>query len=152
MSLRAHMADGHRVFHSSRQFKAAQTKPTPHGGGERQSTHPAERSRLATASGVHQRPPPQPLRVTPIQSRSPSSERIAILPPLTLAPHAVVDSPMSHVFPMQTSTGSEDVALRLRKDRQVFYVKVASAARSSVKMDNPKHALRPPIQPQVCFI
>jgi hypothetical protein len=58
---------------------------------------------------------------------------------------------MAPVTPVQTSTGSEDVGLRLRKDRQAFYVKAASAARSSIKMENPKPALRPPIQPPGLF-
>ena len=53
--------------------------------------------------------------------------------------------------PVQTSTDSEDVALRLRKDRQAFYVKAASAAQSSVKMDTPKPALRPPMHPPGLF-
>ena len=99
-------------------------KPTKHGGGERQSAYPAERSRPTSSTGVHQRPPPQPLHVTPIQSRSPSPERVAILPPPTPAPHAKVDSPMAPVSPMQTCTGSEDVALRLRKDCQAFMSKL----------------------------
>ena len=36
-------------------------------------------------------------------------------------------------------------------DRQSFYVKVASGARATVKMDTPKPALRPPIQPPGLF-
>ena len=142
---RATMSEGHRVFHSSRQFKAAHTPPTQHGGGQRQSSHPAERSRHASASGVHQQPPAQPLQVTPIQARSPSPERVAILPPPTPTPQAKVDPPKAPVSPAQPSTDSEDVALRLRKDRQAFYVKAASAAQSSVTMDTPKPALRPPM-------
>jgi len=35
----------------------------------------------------------------------------------------------------------------LRKEQQTYYVKAASSARGSVKMDIPKPALRPPIQP-----
>ena len=142
---RVHFSEGHKVFYSSRQFEAAQTKPTQHGGRDRQSAQPTERSRPATASGVHKRTHAQPLRVTPIQARSPSPERVAILPPPTPAPHAKADSPKAPVSPAHTSADSEDVALRLRKDRQAFYVKAASAARSSVMMDTPKPALRPPM-------
>ena len=94
---------------------------------------------------------PKAIHVTPIQTRSPSPERVAILPPPTPAPHAAGGSSRAPVSPMQTSTGSEDVALALRKDRQQFYVKVASAARSGVKMDFPKPQLRPPIQPPGLF-
>lgn len=148
---RAHMEEGHRVFHSSRQFNATQTKPSHPGRREGQSSQPAGRSRHPHATGAHQRPSAQPLRVAPIQSRSPSPERVAILPPLTPAPNAPLHSPRAPVSPAHTSTGSDDVALRLRKDRQAFYVKAASAARSSVKMDNPKPPLRPPIQPPGLF-
>ena len=145
------MADGHPVFHLSRQFKSVHTKQPQHVRGDRQSAHPPKRSRLATTSGDSRRPPPQPIHVTPIQTRSPSPERAAILPPPTPAPHAPGHSPMAPVSPMQTSAGSQDVALGLRKDRQAFYVKAASAARSGVKMDYPKPALRPPIQPPGLF-
>lgn len=125
--------------------------PTQHGGDHGQSRHQAERSRPASSSGAHQRPSTQPLRVTPIQSRSPSPDRVAILPPPTPVPHATVDSPRAPVSPVQASKGSEDVASRLRKDRHDFYVKVASATRSSVKMDTPKPALRAPIPPPGFF-
>ena len=127
----AQMAGGHRVFHSSRQFR------------DQHTTHSAKR--------VPRTPPPQPIHVTPIQARSPSPERVAILPPPTPAPNVPAGSPKAPVSPMHTSTSSEDVALALRKDRQQFYVKAASAAQSSVKMDFPKPVLRPPIQPPGLF-
>jgi hypothetical protein len=125
------MAGGHRAFFSSRQQKSQPTKKS--------------------AEGLPRRPPSQPIRVEPIQTRSPSTERVAILPPPTPAPHAPGGSarpPVSHV---QTPTCTEDVAVALRKDRQQYYVKAASAARSGVKMDNPKPQLRPPIQPPGLF-
>jgi hypothetical protein len=48
---------------------------------------------------------------------------------------------------MESSRGDGDVASGLRKERQAFYVRAATSARNSVKMDIPKPALRPPIQP-----
>jgi hypothetical protein len=44
-----------------------------------------------------------------------------------------------------------DIAGKLRKERQAFYIKAASEARSGVKMDTPKPPLRPPIQPPGLF-
>lgn len=147
------MADGHRVFHSSRQFKSVPTKNPPHGSGEPKSSHPPRSSRPSTASADHRRPPapPQPIHVTPIQTRSPSPERAAILPPPTPAPKAKVQAPMAPVSPMPADSATTDVALGLRKDRQAFYVKAASAARSEVQMDYPKPALRPPLKPPGLF-
>jgi hypothetical protein len=127
----AEMAGGHRVFFSSRQTKPPQPKQS--------------------AQGVPRRMPSQPMRVTPIQARSPSPERVAILPPPTPAPHAAAGSARPPVSPMQTPTCAEDVAVALWKDRHQFYVKAASAARSGVKMDTPKPQLRPPIQPPGLF-
>jgi hypothetical protein len=48
---------------------------------------------------------------------------------------------------MESSRGDSDIASGLRKERQAFYVRAATQARNSVKMDIPKPALRPPIQP-----
>ena len=62
--------------------------------------------------------------------------------------------PMPHVTPIsptQDSHCSHDLALVLRKDRQAFYLKAASSARATVKMDTPKPALRPTIQPPGFF-
>ena len=146
----AQMAGVHQ-FHSSRQFKGVHPKRPHHGSGERQPQHPPKSSRPATTSAHPRQPGPRPIHVTPIQARSPSPERAAILPPATPAPHSPVHPPMPHVSPMPTSTGSQDVATGLRRDRQAFYLKAASAARSSVKMDYPKPALRPPIKPPGMF-
>ena len=60
-------------------------------------------------------------------------------------PHVTRNSPKS------SSQSSHDLAEGLRRDRQSFYVKVASGARATVKMDTPKPALRPPIQPPGLF-
>jgi hypothetical protein len=49
------------------------------------------------------------------------------------------------------SSGEHDVAGRLRKERQTFYLKAASAARANVKMDKPKPPLTPPLQPPGLF-
>lgn len=62
-----------------------------------------------------------------------------------------MDSPTTPVSPAQPSSGSEDVAVALRKERQHAYVKAASAARLSVKMDTPKPVLKPPLQPPGMF-
>ena len=55
------------------------------------------------------------------------------------------------VLEKENSSGEHDIAARLQKERQAFYIKAASAARASVKMDIPKPALRPPIQPPNLF-
>ena len=139
---RAHVTELPQPFYSSRQFNAAPPKRSQPARREGQSSQPTERSRHPSAAGAQQRASTQPLRVKPIQARSPSPERHAILPPLTPAPHAPGNSPRAPTSPVHTSTSAEDVALRLRKDRQAAYVKAASAAQSSVKMDNPKPQLR----------
>ena len=153
------MSNGHRVFHSCRQFNGVHRKQTPmpnghHVGGEWHSPRPPRSACHASASGVQQGPPPHPIRVTPIQSYDPSLEKVAILPPPTPAPHVPVASSMplvTPVSPMETSTSLHDMALGLQKDRQAFYVKVTSVARASMKMDIPKPALRSPIQPPCLF-
>ena len=58
---------------------------------------------------------------------------------------------VTHVPPMETSKGLHDIALGLQNDRHAFYVRAKSAERGSVKMDIPKLALRPPIQPPGLF-
>lgn len=149
----AQMEEGHRVHHSPRQFKRVQKKTNaepsrPTGGGERQKTNPARSSRPSPG------PPPQPLRLKPIQTRSPSPERGAILAPPTPVPHVPPPTPMPAAMPIprnDTSSGENDVAARLRHDRQAFYLKAASVARASVKMDIPKPPLRPPVQPPGLF-
>lgn len=63
-------------------------------------------------------------------------------------------TPLSSAAPAlekETSTAENDIATRLRKERQAFYIKAASAARSSVTMDIPKPALGPPMQPPGLF-
>jgi hypothetical protein len=127
------MEEGHRVFTSARQFKAVPKRQNPHSSQRSSRPEPG--------------PPPHPIRVTPIQSRSPSPDRLPILappsPPASVAP----TPPVTPVTPMESSRGDSDVASGLRKERQAFYVRVATSARNSVKMDIPKPALRPPIQP-----
>lgn len=149
----AQMEEGHKVYHSRRQFKPMQKKTNvepsrPSGGGERQKANIARSSRPSPG------PPPQPLRVKPIQTRSPSPERGAILAPPTPVPHVPPPPPMPAATPIprnDTSSGENDVVARLRHDRQAFYLKAASAARASVKMDIPKPPLRPPVQPPGLF-
>ncbi len=82
----AQMEEGHKVYHSRRQFKPMQKKTNvepsrPSGGGERQKANIARSSRPSPG------PPPQPLRVKPIQTRSPTPERGAILALPTPVPH-----------------------------------------------------------------
>jgi hypothetical protein len=48
---------------------------------------------------------------------------------------------------METPTKEHDLALSLRKERHAFYLKAASAARGTVKMDHPKPPLMTPIEP-----
>ena len=138
----AHMAGGSRVYHSSRQFRAHKPMHSAEGG-------PSTRH---SSEGAPRRTPTQPMVVTPIQTRSPSPERVAILPPPTTpAPQVQVESPRAPISPVQTAAASQDVAVALRKDRQQFYVKVASAARLGVKMEIPKPVLKPPLQPPGMF-
>ena len=154
---RAHMEEGLHNYHSPRQFRneARKAKPVHYRrstGGEQEGPRPARNSpRSSRASGSA---PPHPLRVRPIQVRSPSPERAVILAPPTPVPHAPHASPMPsalHVPPMENCADEHDIASSLKKERQAFYLKVASEARSGVKMDFPKPPLRPPIQPQGLF-
>lgn len=153
------MAADHSVFHSPRQFNHAPRKhqPSPSHrtvGGDR---HGANTSRYPPRPSRHAAgppPPPHPIRVTPIQSRSPSPERVAILgPPVPIAQaqEAQPMAPEAHVPPMENLGDDHDIAARLRVDRQAFYVKAATAARESVTMDRPKPPLRPPMQPPGLF-
>jgi hypothetical protein len=163
----AEMEEGQGVEHSPRQFGRAHKKPNAEssrrgGGAERQTPKPPRTPRPSPG------PPPQPLRVTPIQTRNPSPERVAIQAPPTPVPHVPPAAPMpsftpvtrneTHVprneipVPRNKNSSSElDVAGRLRKDRQAFYLKAANAARANIKMDTPKPPLRPPVQPPGLF-
>jgi hypothetical protein len=58
---------------------------------------------------------------------------------------------VTHVPEKESSRGENDIAARLRKDRQAFYIKATGAARASITMDIPKPPLRPPIQPPGLF-
>jgi hypothetical protein len=104
--------------------------------------------------GLAIQPPPNPIRVTPIQSRSPSPERATILGPPPPAAHVFADAPVPHVTPatpMESPRGEEDMAAEFRKERFASYLRAASVARGSVQMDIPKPPLRPPIQPPGLF-
>ena len=129
----AKMEEGHRVSHSARQFQ-----PPP----RRQHPQPARRTARPQLG-----PPPHPIRVTPIQSRSPSPDRMAILATPFPVPHAAPMPTDTPVPPMESPRGVPDSAMGLRKERQAFYVRAATSTRGSVKMDIPKPALRAPIQP-----
>ena len=54
-------------------------------------------------------------------------------------------------IPLPSDFISDDMILGLRKDRHAFHMRAANAARASVKMDNPKPTMRPPIQPPGLF-
>ena len=144
----AQMEEGQRPYFTSRAFKVSPRKVAPMPQAERHSQHPPRSTRQPCSDGSQRRPPPHPIRVAPIQSRSPSPERAVILHPPTQFPMPHVPPTPSPMPPsMNDSPSSQDRATCLRKDRQAFYVKVASGAQASVKMDTPKPALRPPIQP-----
>lgn len=149
--MHAESPEGHRVQHSARQFNAAPRKQVP--VHDRRSTGtPPPRSAHPPASGQRV-PPPHPIRVTPIQSRSPSPERGAILassPAAHVPPDAPVP-PVTPATPMETSRGEKDPAAELRKERHAFYLKAASAARASVQMECPKPPLRPMLPPPALF-
>ena len=149
------MEGAHRPSHSKRQWRASPRKQSPlssaHAAGEEQCTPNPPRP-------SHRVPPPHPIQVARLQSRSPSPERVAILlpPPLpkqvpsTLAAHVPPYASLPPVTPatrMETPTKEHDLALSLRKERHAFYLKAASAARGTVKMDHPKPPLMTPIEP-----
>ena len=141
------------VFHDPRQFKRVHRK-----SAAEQSRRPAQPDRHKTnpgrTSNLSSCPPPQPLRVAPIQSRSPSPERVAILGPETPVPNVPGAAPISSETPIphnENSAGEVDVAAKLRKDRQAFYLKATNAARMEVKMDTAKPPLMPPLAPPGLF-
>ena len=87
---------------------------------------------------------------------SPATPSVAAPFPVALSPsppaaHVPTDAPTAAVAHMETPRGEEDLAAGLRKERHAFYLKAASAARATVKMDTPKPPLRPPIQPPGLF-
>ena len=127
----ARMEEGHRVHVSTRQFKPAPRRPEV----------------FARKARPQPGPPPHPIRVTPIQSRSPAPERMAIWAPTSPVACPAPSPPVTPVPPTQSPRADPDIATWLRKERQAFYVGAATSARASVKMDNPKPMLRPPIQP-----
>ena len=67
--------------------------------------------------------------------------------------HGRPDAPPPPVTPVTPTTPREeqDLALGIRKERQAFYLKAASAARGTVTMDVPKPPLTPSIQPPPLF-
>ena len=174
----AEVDDSHRPCHSSRQFRA---EPRQQGHvHSRQSVggdvRPPSSSRAPRPPPAGFRVPPTlPLSVEPIQTRCPSPETGVILaqssrsvevphedptpappPPVSPSsgPHVQPDAPPvtppTPVTPV-TPRGEHDLAQALRQERQAFYLRAASAARGSVKMDAPKPALRPAIQPPALF-
>ena len=149
----AEMDGSHEVFHSEKQFMRVHRKPSAEPS---RRSHGAVRQRANSSrpSQPLQCPPPQPLRVTPIMSRNPSPERVALLGPVTPVPHVPQAAPTPFVTPIPPGDNSRvehELAARLRKDRQAFYLKAASAARAEVKMDTAKPPLRPPVQPPGMF-
>ena len=158
---RSQMEDCTRNFHSTRQFKEAPRRPNPEPAARRQNSEPAPRRQnpepTPRAARPKPTPPPHPIRVKPIASRSPSPERMAILaPPISAPPSPVAQAaptpPVTPVPPTKSPRADPlpadaDIVTGLRKERQAFYVGAATSARASVKMDTPKPALRPPIQP-----
>ena len=152
---RAHagMEDGYGVEHSPGRFrqpakKCDRTPPRRNAATERPRATPQRNSCRPTRPPAG--PPPHPIRVEPIQTRSPSPERVAIQAPPTPVPHVPHAPSPSTATPVpvkETSRDPPDIATRLRKERQAFYIKAASAARASVTMDTPKPTLRPPMQP-----
>ena len=142
---RAEMEEDLHNYHSPTQFgrshKGSDAPPSrPSVYTESHKANPRRTPRPSPRSSS------QPLRVAPIQSRSPSPERAAILGPQTPIPHTPVATSAPPAPPRANSSVEHEVAARLRKERQAFYIKSASAARAEVKMDMVKPALRPPIQ------
>lgn len=135
--------EGLRNSHSTRHVKSAPKRhnppPPPPPPPPPQTDHAARAPR------------PQPIRVNPIASRSPSPERRVIILPPPPVPHAAPTSHVTPVSPVQASTSEPDIASALRKERQFFYVTAAAAARGTVTMDGPKPSLRPPIRPPGFF-
>jgi hypothetical protein len=157
----AEMDEGHRPSFSKRQHRPKHREERPP-----QPPRPQQ-----PGSAGFRVPPPHPIRVTPIQTRNPSPERVAILappsaqpasneepaPPPTVSPssHSDVqpDAPPPPVTPVppETPREEEDLAESLRTERQAFYLRAASAAQGTMTMDVPKPALRPSIQPPGLF-
>lgn len=120
----AQMAEEHRAFHSSRRFRDVH--------GRRNPQNAPKSARGAPVPNVGCNGLSHPIRVTPLQSRQPSPDKV-------VTPDAPPDA------------STDDAALALRKDRHAFYMRAASAARVSVRMDTPKPALRSSIQPPGLF-
>jgi len=120
----AQMAEEQRAFHSSRRFRDAH--------GRRSPQNPPKSARGAPAQNVDRDGPTHPIRVTPLQSRQPSPDKVA-------TPDAPPD------------VSTDDAASMLRKDRHAFYMRAASTARVSVRMDTPKPVPKPSIQPPGLF-
>ena len=69
-------------------------------------------------------------------------------------PHVPQPAPTPSVTPIPADNnlrGEHELATRLQKDLQAFYLKAASAACAEVKMDTAKPPLRPPVQPLGIF-
>ena len=149
---RATMEEGNHTDCTPRQFKRVHrddnAEPARRGVGVERQRGNSSRSRPASA------PTPRPLRVTPIQSRSPSPKKAIILGPPNTVPDVADAAPMPEATPVSPNENAkveQDVAAKLRKDRQAFYAKAASAARADVKMETCKPPLRPPVQPPGLF-
>ena len=97
-------------------------------------------------------PPPHPIRVTTIQTRSPSLERIVILVSSTPIAYVALMPPMTPIPPMETSGSNHDIGLRLQKKLLPFYVRATSVARGYVKMGISNQLWGSQYNPHIYFI
>lgn len=90
-------------------------------------------------------PPSRPIRITPNATRCPSLDKDVFRPARFPTANVPTDAPLPSDIP------SNDIVAGLRRDRHAFAMRAANVARASVKMDNPKPTLKPPIQPPGLF-
>ena len=110
-------------------------------GGDRSA--PNNRQATHSPSVDREGPPFGPIRVTSIATRCPSSNMDVFRHARSHATNVLSDTPLPY------DTPSDDMVAGLRRDRHLFAMRAANVARTSVKMDNSKPTLRPPIQPRV---
>ena len=138
----AEMAKEHEVFLRNHRKRNSQHK-RQNGGRDRPAPNSARAAHPRSVG--REGPPPHPIHVAPIATRSPSPDRDVFRFAHSL--HVVTPPDI----PLPSDSTSDDMILGLRKDRHAFHKRAANAARTSVKMENPKPTLRPPIQPPGLF-
>ena len=112
-------------------------------GGDRPGPNPARTTHPPSVD--REGSPSRPIRVISIATRCHSLDRDVFW---SAHFHAANVPPK---VPLPSDTPSDDMIAGLQRDRHAFAMRAANVARMSVKMDNPKPTLRPPIQPPGLF-